>query len=482
MKTLFLNPFLDRGEKAKANSPLLGVLYLAAVMEKNGYSVKVVDSVALGFDWNDLREKLIQENPDIVGITATTLSMPALIKTANFVKQYLPKVKIIVGGFGPTIEPEKTIMENPAIDIAVLGDGEKTIAELMEYFSGKRSLKDVKGIAYKENNQFIKSADQEIIMDLDSIPWPAYHLLEPDFHSYHGVHSSYSGISKPNVVMLASRGCPHRCIFCCLGSKKVRFRDPKKIVDEIEFYYKTFKIKSVQLYDDEFVGMTSLQNKWILEICEEIKKRGLDKLGFLVQGRCSKFIDFEVLKKMREAGFKWVWWGVESGSQKVLDLIQKDLSISDVKRTFKLAKQAGIRSLMFIMVGFPGETREDVMLSAKIIKEIKPDRIRIHVVTPLPGSKLWQMLAAKNQIEIANYCKYDTRLNVVHRTDELSSSEIKELYEMLLFRFENGYWYFIKIILRSLFTEDGWKKLPQRMKKASNHFFQWLKLSVKFNK
>ena len=475
MKVLFLNPFLYSGKKGKANSPPLGLMYLAAIMERNNYSVKVIDLEALAWTWDDLKTRLTKEKPDIIGVTGTTLGMPALIATAKFAKQILPQVKIIAGGFGPTIEPEKTIMENSAINIVIVGEGEKTIIELMEYFTGKKNIKDIKGIAYKENGQFVRAPVQEIIKDLDSIPWPAYHLLEPDFYSYHGVHGKHKGIIKPNAVMFASRGCPHRCIFCCLGSKIVRFREPKKVVDEIEFYYQKFGVKSIQLYDDEFVGMTSWQNQWISEICDEIIKRGLNNLGYMVQGRCSRFLDSNVLKKMREAGFKWIWWGVESGSQKILDLIQKDITLESIKRAFALAKEAGIGSLMFIMVGFPGETKEDAMLSAKLIKEVKPDKIRIHITTPLPGSKLWNILAEKNQIETFDYSKYDSRLHVIHHTDELSSAEIKNLYQMLLFRFENGYWYFMKVLWRSLFFKEGWNKLPKRINKAFNHFFQWIK-------
>lgn len=476
MKLLFINSPLSYSKKGGANSPPLGLLYLAAVLEKNNYQAKVLDAAALNLSLVDLVNRVKNEKADVVGVTATTLSMPSLIETCRAIKSALPKVKVIVGGFGPTLEAEKTIKENDFIDLVAIGESELTIVQIADYFSGKIPITDVHGVVYRLNGQPKFSELQEFIKDLDNIPWPAYHLLEPDFYSYSGVHGSHDGIVRPNVVMFASRGCPHRCIFCCLQQRRPRFRDPEKVVDEIEYYHKKYGVKSVQIYDDEFIGMSAQENQWITDICDEIIKRGLNKLGFMVQGRCGRFVNLDVLKKMRQAGFKWVWWGVETGSPKVLKIIQKDITPDDIKRTFALAKKAGLKSLMFIMVGFPGETEEDVALTAKLIKEVKPDKIRIHITTPMPGSKLWVMLKEKNQIETFDYLKYDSRLNVVHHTDELSSRQIKKLYEMLLFRFENGYWYFAKIIFKSLITKEGWQKLPGRIKKAISYLSKWLLL------
>jgi radical SAM superfamily enzyme YgiQ (UPF0313 family) len=481
MKALLINPPLSYSKQGGANSPPLGLLYLAAILEKNNYSAKVLDAAALRLSLEDLRKRFEIEKSDIIGVTATTLSMPSLIETCRLAREALPQAKIIIGGFGPTLESEKTLSENNFIDFVIMGEAELTIVQLADYFSGKISFGEVHGIVYRESGQVKRTVPQELILDLDTIPWPAYHLLEPDFYHYSGVHGQHEGIARPNAVMFASRGCPHRCLFCCLQQRRPRFRNPVKVVDEIEFYHKQYGVNSVQIYDDEFIGMSAQQNQWILEICDEIIKRGLDKLGYMVQGRCSRFVDLEILKKMRKAGFRWIWWGVESGSPKVLKIIQKDITVEDIKQTFSLAKKAGVKSLMFIMVGFPGETEEDVALTAKLIKEVKPDKIRIHITTPLPGSKLWDILLAKNQIETFDYLKFDARLNVVHHTDELSSRQIKQLYEMLLFRFENGYWYFIKIIFQSFFTREGRQKLPMRIKKAISYFLKWLKMKKSYS-
>ncbi|MFA6254821.1 MAG: radical SAM protein [Patescibacteria group bacterium] len=478
MKIIFINPpVCNFVGYPIANSPTLGIIYLATILDKVGHSVKVIDADSLELSWDKLKARLAQEKPDIIGLTATTLGMPILYKTAEVCREALGEAKILAGGFGPTLEPEKTLDECPAIDVLGLGECESNIVDLIECLENKKDLKTVKGIAFRgQNGEFCKTEPQSLIDDLDSIPFPNYQIVEPDFSAYHGVHGGWEGIDMPNAVMMGSRGCPHRCIFCCNAGKKPRFRSPKSIVDEIEFYKKELKVKSVQLYDNEFIGMSSQQNQWVREICEEIIKRGVDDLGYICQGRCNSFIDLETLKMMHKAGFRWIWWGVESGSQKVLDRIKKDLKLENVYHSFKLAKEAGIHSMMFVMVGFPGETKEDINKTGKLIKEIKPDRVRIHITTPLPGSELWDELYSKGQIDEFDYFKYDTRLTVVHHTDTMTREEIKNYYRLLVFRFENGYWYFAKFFIQSLFTIDGWKKLSRRLKIIFSHFFGWFRL------
>ena len=181
---------------------------------------------------------------------------------------------------------------------------------------------------------------------------------------------------------------------------------------------------------------------------------------------------------MREANFVWIWWGVESGSQKILDFIHKDITIANVKRTFDLAKQAGIKRLMFIMVGFPKETPVDIKLSADLIKEVKPDQVAIHIMSPYPGSELRKYLEEHHLLDNDDYYSFDTRMTVNHHTEELSAAEIKKYYQMMIFRFETGYWYFVKFLLRSLTAAEGWKNLGRRAKTAIDYLLTWIKLKI----
>ncbi len=483
MKTLLINPpvFNDIG-RVLADTPPLGLLYLAGFIEKNGYpDVKVIDADVARMSWEDLRNLLIKEKPDIVGVTGPSLVLPALFKTVEIARQNLPNCIIVTGGFGSTKEPEKVLKAtNQAVNFIVMGEGEVTFLELIKRIESKaKNFNDINGLAYlDQNGNLVITDSRNYIKDLDSLPWPAYHLLYPGFSKYKGMHAGYKEMPKPNAVMIASRGCPHRCTFCSLGSRMYRQRNPQEVVKEMEFYKNKFQVNSIQLYDDEFIGLSSLQNEWISQICAEIIKKGLNKkLAFLVQGRCSQFVELETLKKMREANFVWIWWGVESGSRKILDSIKKDIKLENVIRDFALAKKAGIKSLMFIMIGFPGETPADIKLTAKLIKKVKPEHIRIHIVTPYPGSELRKYLEDNNLLETTDYYKFDTRRNIIHHTNEMTAEQIKHYYRLLIFRFENGYWYFIKFFAKSLLTLGGWRKLFKRIKMAFNYFLGWLKIN-----
>jgi len=466
MKILFIHPPASNiTGRSNTNSPVLGVLYLTTILNEAGYNTRMLDADRLEMTWEELKNRLLWEKPDVIGLTSTTLGMGILYKTAELCREALPEAVIIAGGHGPTLEPEKTLKDCPAIDILGLNECELVIVGLINCLANKGDLSLIKGIAYRPDKQSIKINELEsVVTDLDSLPIPNYDLMEPAFSHYVGVHGYWEGIEMPNAVMMGSRGCPHRCIFCCNANKTPRFRSAKNIVDEIEHYKKKFNIKSVQLYDNEFVGMTAAQNKWVIEICDEIISRGLNDLGYICQGRCSRFIESEVLKKMYEAGFRWIWWGVESGSQKILDRIQKDLRIEDVVNTFAITKKSGIKSLMFIMTGFPDETKEDFRATCRLIERVKPDKLRVHITTPLPGSKLYAELYKNNQIEIFDYSKYDTRETVIHRTNESSRSEIKARYQYLLFRYEFDRKYVIKQIFKLIFSIEGWQKLLLKIK------------------
>ena len=291
MKILLINPpiFNDIG-RVLTNTPPLGLLYLAAFAEKNGYpDIKVIDTDSAKLSWDDLKNLFLKENPDIIGITGPSRVLPALIKSVEIARKSLPNCKIITGGFGSTKEPERVLKAaDKAVDFIVMGEGELTFLELLQQF--EKSVQDfhnVNGLAFLDkqgNLTFTKPRDY--IRNLSSLPWPAYHLIYPAFSEYGGVHGPYQELKHPSGVLLTSRGCPHRCTFCSLGSRMYREREIKDVVDEIEFYKNNFGVKSIQIYDDEFIGLSPKQNERVEAMCDEIIKRGLHKsLAFWVQGR-----------------------------------------------------------------------------------------------------------------------------------------------------------------------------------------------------
>lgn len=475
---LILPPICNFTGFSTSYTPPLGLMYVAAVLEKKNYRVKILDAEALSLSWPALKQKIKEEQPTVVGIGSTSLSLPALFKTIDLVKEVNPQARVVAGGPGPTFEPKKTLKGHRDIDAAVLQEGERTMVELMDCFDGRRQFRDIKGIAFREGDRIVTTPPREYIDDLDSLPFPAYHLLEPSLSGYQGMHGGFYEMKTPNTVIVGSRGCPHRCVFCSSGKIRNRWRSPKNIVDEVEFVHRVIGAQSIQFYDNEFIGMNVRQNRWVQEICDEIMKRKLDHLSYLTEGRCSQTIELAALQKMRAAGFKWIWWGVESGSQKVLDAIKKDVTLDDVRYSFRLAKQAGVKSLMFLMVGLPDETERDNILSGRLIEEVKPDRVRFHLTTPFPGSDLWNMLEEKNQIEDYNFLHYNTRGKAVHHTDTLSAKQMERLYQMLVFRYESSKSNFVKLLLKSFISPKEFRKLPSRIKRIFLYVPKWAEIKL----
>src|SRR3989344_4831059 len=222
MRILLINPpiFNDLG-RCKSESPPLSLLYLAGYLEKNGYpDVKVVDADIEKMTWQDTEKLFAEEKADIVGIGGTSIVLPAIIKTAKIARPVLPKSLIVAGGFGPTNEPEKVLkVSEGAIDFVVIGEGENTLLELVRWYDQKiGNLKGIAGLAFLQDGKLVLTEKRGYIMDLDSIPWPAFHLLTSDFSKYPGqpIAKSHYEIKKPIITILASRGCPHRCVFCSL--------------------------------------------------------------------------------------------------------------------------------------------------------------------------------------------------------------------------------------------------------------------------
>ncbi len=224
MKILLISPPIwNISGGLLSTSPPLGLMYLGAVLDLKGHKVKIIDADAesLKLTWSQLSDKIKKEQPDIVGLASTSLGLPALFKSADIVKEAGPDILVVAGGYGPTLEAEKILKEHKSIDVVMMGEGEETIIELVDIVQKKESLDRIKGIAYRQKERVIINEPRPEIGDLDSIPFPAYHLLEPHYLTYEGVHGKI--LKLPNAVMMASRGCPHRCIFCSIKMARPRF-------------------------------------------------------------------------------------------------------------------------------------------------------------------------------------------------------------------------------------------------------------------
>jgi radical SAM superfamily enzyme YgiQ (UPF0313 family) len=360
--------------------PPLGLMYIAAYLEKEtNHRVEILDTQVERMDYNQLKEEIKKRNPDVVGITAMTFTLVDVVKTAKIAKEINPNVKIILGGPHVIIYPEETI-NIPEIDFLVLGEGELVIKQLLENINNADELEKIKGIVFRKNNKIINTGLPEFIQNLDNLPSPARYLTP--YKKYFSIISS----NIPVTTMFTSRGCPYKCLFCDrphLG-KKFRARSAKNVVDEMEKCQK-MGIKEIFIYDDTF----GTDRKRVLEICDEILKRNL-KIVWDVRTRVDT-VDKEVLIKMKKAGCQRIHYGVEAGTQKILNILKKGITLEQVEKAFNWTKKMKIKTVGYFMIGSPTETKDDIMKTIKLMKKLNPDYVHVTITTPFPATDLYKI-------------------------------------------------------------------------------------------
>jgi anaerobic magnesium-protoporphyrin IX monomethyl ester cyclase len=405
-------------------NPPLGLAYIAAVLEREGYSVKIIDVSAEGFNYADIENRIRSEQPKLVGVSFMTPQTGEAFKITALVKKINPQITTVVGGPHSTAIPTE-ILEEKSIDFAVIGEGEITMLELADKIirNKERELKDIKGIAYKKNNEIIITEPRPFIENLDTLPLPAWHLLPVDKYC---VASTGAKSSKNVFNIFSSRGCPNQCIFCGgpkIMGRRYRRRSPKNIVQELIYLKNKFGANQFDFQDD---SVTVFKDS-LREMCQEIIKNNLDII-WMCNSRVD-ILDLETLLLMKEAGCARIDLGVESGDDNVLKRIKKGITIEQVKKAHQMAKQAGITINSFAMVGNLGEDFSSVKKTAKLMKELGED-VNVSISTPFPASELYGIAKQNNWLKVHDWNKYVTAptslpgYEPVMITDKMSQKEI----------------------------------------------------------
>jgi radical SAM superfamily enzyme YgiQ (UPF0313 family) len=418
-KILLVNPrygrLFQRIKGSEWIAPPLGLAYLAAVLEKAGHEVKIFD---MQVEKTTINDALKPFGPEVVGVYFSTPFFTDVIKVLTEVKQFNPKIVTMVGGPHPTVLPEETAKQE-CIDFVVFGEGEETIIELIQKYKGKE-LTDIKGIAYKKNRKVIVNPPRPLIKNLDQLPFPAHHLLKIGEYSHPLMHG------RKIMSILTSRGCPYCCIFCnkSIFGSYFRARSAKNVVDEIEILVKKYGIDEIHIIDDNF----TVNRKRVIEICEDIIRRNLKIKWSTPNGIRADTVNRRLIKLMKRSGCYSLSFGIESASPKILESINKNIKLSTIKKVFKICRSEKIETIAFFIIGFPGETAEDIQKTIDFAKDIKPDVADFHTLIPLPGTPVYKYLKENDLLLEKDWSKYSFHINPVYRTKELSKEEIAELY------------------------------------------------------
>ncbi len=390
-KIVLVNPPLTLEErygtlaKGGTSLPPLGLTTLAAVIRQNSIPVAIVDAAVLNLSYNDTVRDILKEEPNYVGITASTVSVHNAAKVARMIKETSSNITTLLGGPHLTAIPEQTMRMFPEFDIGVIGEGERTIIRLLEALESKEQLSKVAGIIYRNGETIVSTGRVEFIQDLDTLPMDAWDLL-PNFpFSY---KSSVHKLGRwPTTSLITSRGCPFKCRFCdnSVFGRKVRGYSAGYLVDMIKYLQKKYGVKDVFINDDNFVML----GRRLVEFCDLIKKEKLD----LTWGCYSRVdsVTEEMLNIMKSEGCWRIYYGLESGSQDILDFYRKNETLEQMEMAIKWTKKAGIRAKGCFMMGKFLETEQTLRKTIDFAKRLPLDDFHATFLTPLPGSDIYSI-------------------------------------------------------------------------------------------
>jgi radical SAM superfamily enzyme YgiQ (UPF0313 family) len=417
-----VNPPYPQGAHQHPPFTPLGLGYLAAVLLKNNFEVDVIDCQALGISYGEFRSELIKREPDIVGMTSTTLTYKSALRLAEIVKEIHPKCLTVLGGCHVTFWDDKALQECPSLEVVVRKEGENTMLDLLDKLERSKDFHDVLGITYRKGEKVVRNPDRPHIEDLDSLPFPAHHLWPIDRLRKYG---------KVIFPVMTSRGCTFWCEFCTavrMFGRRYRIRSPKNVVDELEYLQRKFGAEQFTFYDDTF----TVNQARTAEICGEIINRKLK-----IEWDCETRVDMvtkELLQKMKEAGCFAVWYGLESGSPQILKNMKKGISLAQVMRAFNWTKDLGMMAVVGVILGSPGETRETAWETIKFVERLNPDDVGYYIATPYPGTPMYDYVKEKGWLKVTDFDKYDTA-TPIFEIPTLSMKELREIREQAFRRF-----------------------------------------------
>jgi radical SAM superfamily enzyme YgiQ (UPF0313 family) len=356
--------------------------------------VDVLDAQVEELGYEGLGYRIAELKPDVVGITTMTLCLFDVIKSTSVVKRVCPNAKVVLGGPHVHLFPEETIRLE-GVDFLILGEGELSFTKLLNTLAQDKPLKDVPGLVFRDNGRVVKTGASPLLSDLDTLPHPARELVP--YEKYTSILSPYN----PITTIFTSRGCPYKCTFCNrphLG-KRFRARSHEDVVDEM-VRCKEMGIKYTLVYDDTF----TIDKKRVLDICERLIKERVG-MHWDIRARVDT-VNKHMLRKLKTAGCTGIHYGVESGSERILEILNKRISLSLVADVFKETRRAGLKTLAYFMIGCPTETLDEIKMTFNLARKLEPDYVHMTVLTPFPGTEIYRMALEEGVIKTDVWRKF----------------------------------------------------------------------------
>ena len=474
IKTLLMVPPLRMRDIANEPYPPIGLSYIAACLEENGFGVRILDAFSegrenigqegdyftVGLPEEAIRERLLEYKPDIVGISWNfTNFFDSRLQIADLVKSTLPKCLVVLGGAHVTMEYRNS-MDNPHVDLIVRGEGEHVMVEIAERLKRGEPLHDIEGTVAKFEGKIVENPLRELISDLDALPLPAYHLLKMDIYLRDQRKSIFPfAMRTPVGFMISSRGCHFNCIFCSTSKmfRKFRPRNPNRVVDEIEYLMKEYGVREIAFQDDCFLG--DLKN--VKALCEEILKRKIDIKWSVPPGLPVWRAEEDLLKLMKSSGFYRVCFPIESGCEKTLKFIRKPVNLKKARETIVSANRLGLWTYGNLVFGFPYETEDDIKDSFQYFLDSGLDMLSVYICQPYAGSDLYSVYKEegllKGGLKTGSYLfktQYDSKNLTADELNSLRSEILSRFMRNRLFSLLTPRGLYLHLISKIRSTED----------------------------
>jgi len=407
--------------KVRGVLPPLGLAYIAAYLESKGHSISIIDAPAENLNKEQVQARLKEISPTVVGITATTSCLEGALEAASLAKE--SGALVVIGGPQMSAYPKETLSYS-FVDFGIIGDGEVPMTELLEALQYKKDYANVPGLVYKKNGSVIQN-EAFVLKDLNALPAPAFHLLP--LKQYTSIISS-----EHMITMISGRGCPYRCGFCFTQptDKFYRMIDPAKVVDEMEMVVKRYGIKEIMFYDDTIV----VNRSHVEGICKEILARGL-KVRWESPCRVDT-VDKELLALMAKSGCFRLRFGVESGNEEILRLMNKRIKLEQVSRVFQWCKELGMETFAYFIIGYARENEKTMQDTIDFAIRLNPDYVMFTVATPYPFTHLYRLAEEAGLVQ----GDYWREFTLGKRKDRLpyfvqdSEAWVKKAYQKFYFR------------------------------------------------
>jgi len=360
--------------------PNIQLLYVAGVFESLGVDLLYLDIVGMELTNNEMERKLKSFQPDIIGLSVFTSHFHNATSFIAYIKTFLPDTKILLGGVHMSIFPVETLKYNKMVDFGCVGEAEMVLPEFVRRFKNKDGFDGVAGLVWRDGEEIKFSGPAKKNLDLDSCPFPARHLV-PNEKYY-----NFISTRKNYTVFNTSRGCPFPCIFCEAAQTKWRARSAENIADEFEQCHESFGVREIDMFDSSF----TIKKQRVLDICQELIRRGLHKKIIWDARSRVDVMDMEMLEAMKEAGCYRVFYGLESGDPEVLKKLRKKADIEQMRNVVKNTRKAGISPFGYFLVGSPGETMESYRKTVALAKGLPLDFAIFNALTPFPKTRLYK--------------------------------------------------------------------------------------------